>query len=132
MLKRVCPVSFLVLSSIATDPMVGLQKRGLQALVSILNSIVDWSAELYEPPKLPEALRGAPSAGGSEQEEQAETANMEVKEEDIVDPAAKAVETDKWQQNKERKLLLDQGKKIFAMKAKKVARPAVIAHQFRA
>ncbi|MCL4419647.1 hypothetical protein M1146_06155 [Patescibacteria group bacterium] len=105
------------------DPLVGLQKLGLQALVSILNSIVDWSAELYEPPKQPEALRSYPSiAGGSnsEQEDQMIADTPAREEETILDPAERMAENDQWQQNKERKLLMDAGKKIFALKAKKV------------
>lgn len=108
--------------TLVEDPLVGLQKMGLQALVSILNSIVDWSAELYEPPKLPEALRSYPSIAGSnsEQEDQINTDVPTREEETILDPAERMVENDQWQQNKERKLLMDAGKKIFALKAKKV------------
>lgn len=92
--------------------------------MSILNSIVGWSAELYEPPKLPEALRSFPSVveSNSEQEDQLsrESTKEGKEEENILDPAEKTFESDMWQQNKEKKLLMDAGKKIFALKAKKV------------
>eukprot|EP01127_Copromyxa_protea_P009389 TRINITY_DN2209_c0_g1_i4.p1 TRINITY_DN2209_c0_g1~~TRINITY_DN2209_c0_g1_i4.p1 ORF type:complete len:1805 (-),score=476.17 TRINITY_DN2209_c0_g1_i4:124-4893(-) len=92
---------------------IELQKLGLQSLVSILNSIVDWSAELYEPPKLHEVIRNFSSTTATEQE------GAVVAEEEIIDPAERASESDLWQQNKEKKLLMDQGKRIFALKAKK-------------
>jgi brefeldin A-inhibited guanine nucleotide-exchange protein len=88
---------------------VGTKTLALEVIVSVLRSLVDWSAELYEPPE------DASSTSESESSDREETEIGDTS----INALLKAHTPDKFEQQKQLKLLLERGKEIFRLHPKK-------------